>query len=130
MKRYWSFLVWPKGTSLSVECRIYDTNADMVQAIKKLSGRYYRGLGKNIGAYTEGHIPILPVGRLAIVFFSRDAVTHEYVAHEMVHVGLCLQARRKVKTIPCDTKSSSVDEEGLANAVGDLVQAFHRKYCP
>lgn len=117
-------LLGMRGTSLKVECRVYQSQREMLVAARSFGP----GVGNDTAALCEGDPALMPRGRVAIVFFCRTHLTKGVVAHEMTHASLCLMARRGKKRLDIHVSENSDAEEGHADTVGNLVDEFHKKY--
>ncbi len=117
------FTITADGSKLKVQCRIYDSQREMLQGIRKAKVT----ISNDTVAYCSSERRKMPKSHVAIVFFSRTHLTRGTVAHEFVHAGFSILARRKVKSIECTTENAPLDEERLAGITGDLVDAFYKK---
>lgn len=123
MKDHRLHVIYPPHSRLKVECRVYDTRRAMLAAIRKDDPS---GIANDTYAFCA--TDKIPTGHLAVIYFCKPHIGHDHIVHELVHAGLALLARRKVKEIPVILKSNAAAEEQLAQIVGGLVSAFHRGF--
>ena len=124
-----TFTFTAPGSRLKVECLIYQTGAAMVRQARKLSGDN-PNINKSTGAYTETDLELIPKGHLAIIFFNRKDWTYGILAHEMSHAANGFLSRKHIDWIRCTTKIATTGEERHADIMGNLVDAFLKKYEP
>ena len=118
------FTIRADGSKLKVQCLVSASQREMLQGIRRAGVT----ISNDTTAYCHSERRKVPRGHVAIVFFSKTHLSHGTVAHEFVHAGLSILARRKVKNIECTTENAPHDEEELAGIVGDLADAFYKKY--
>ena len=119
------FNLQPSGSRLKVQCRLYESQREMLRAIRQDS---IGGIANNTLAFCATYRAKLPSWYAAIIYFSKTHITRGIVVHEFVHASLAILARRKVKNIPCTTEDAPTAEEALAGLVECLTDAFHKKY--
>ena len=97
----------------------------MLAAIRK---DHIGGIANDTLAFCATERKRMPEGRAAIVYFCRPYLDCDTIAHEFVHAGLSILARRKVRSVPCTTEDAPAVEEQLAGIVGAFVGAFYKKF--
>lgn len=114
-----------RNSSLMVQSRVYDTQKEMLNAIRKdvIGGVANSTLACCVHATRS---TVMQDSIAAIVFFSRTHLDAGTVAHEMVHAGHNILERRHRGGRRL-TKDSKLEEE-LADITGELVNGFYKKY--
>lgn len=117
-------VIYPKGSRLKVECRIYESQREMLRDARKRPHSF--SIANDTQALCD--TDFIPKGHLARVFFCRTHISRGVIAHEMLHAAFGLLARRRVKSIDCTTKAASKDEEDLCYVMDSLVDRFYKKF--
>lgn len=129
MKHPQIITIYPRGSRLKVECRIFDTRRAMLVEAKKFTQDLYPNLGKDTMAYCEPTLKLMPSkSYLAVVFFNRNDWSHGIIAHEFDHCANALMYRCGVRQIPCSLDMATDLEEEHCYIMESLVDAFHKKY--
>lgn len=113
------------GSRLTVECRIYATQKEMLRAIRK---DVVGGIANSTMACTvhQTRSTIDDKAIAAILFFSRTHLDPGTVAHEMVHAAWNIIERRH-KGGKNLTRTYDLEEE-QATLTGELVNAFRKRF--
>lgn len=117
------FRVYPEaGSKLYFQVRVF--------ASRRGFQRYYRlpprtlafaSATRRLDPNTDRLSPLL-----GWVGFYKTGVSHETVAHEMVHAALFYLYRKKIKSLAWDENHNKL-EERICYIVGTLVSQFYRK---